>query len=314
MNIKKVQQDIEILKHKAESFFSSAKKICGNKNDKHGWPIRTSGLNHYWDELPDNLQINSLEAQKLTLGSISLILPLLKASPILNISDEKDIGLCAKRMRAALKLRKYKSWEIEVLHDEGAVLGVSPPGQSEDEPEHPEDASKTFFTCLEQLEGMVQLIEVAPNQISDGLMSKNPNLHQSYRPNTAFIMMPIDPNNPELEDVYEVYKDCFSKFGIKAIRADDIEHEDVITKKIIEEIKTSEFLLGDLTNERPSVYYEIGYAHSLGRRVILYRKKNTSIHFDLAAYNCPEYKSMSELKKLLLKRLEDTTNRKPNNS
>ncbi|TOH98042.1 hypothetical protein CGI68_27270, partial [Vibrio parahaemolyticus] len=69
-------------------------------------------------------------------------------------------------------------------------------------------------------------------------------LHQSYRPNTAFIMMPIDPNNPELEDVYEVYKDCFSKFGIKAIRADDIEHEDVITKKIIEEIKTSEFLLG----------------------------------------------------------------------
>ena len=26
---------------------------------------------------------------------------------------------------------------VEVLHDEGAVLGVSPPGQSEDEPFHP---------------------------------------------------------------------------------------------------------------------------------------------------------------------------------
>lgn len=314
MNIKEVQQNIEILKDKAESFFLSAKEVCGNKEDDHGWPITTSGVNHYWDELPDKLQTNSLETQKLTLRTISLILPLLQASPILDKSDEKDIGLCAKRMRSALKLRKYKSWEIEVLHDEGSVLGVSPPRQSEDEPDHPDDASQTFFNCLEQLEGMVQLIEVAPDQISDGLISKNPNLHQSYRPNTAFVMMPIDSNNPELEDIYEVYKDCFRKFGIEAIRADDIEHEDVITKKIIEEIKTSEFLLGDLTNERPSVYYEIGYAHSLGRRVILYRKKNTSIHFDLAAYNCPEYKNMKELRKLLLKRLEDTTNRKPNSS
>jgi hypothetical protein len=314
VNIKEVQQKIEILKDKAESFFPSAKEVCGNKEDDNGWPITTSGVNHYWDELPDKLQTNSLETQKLTLRTISLILPLLHASPILDKSDEKDVGLCAKRMRSALKLRKYKSWGIEVLHDEGSVLGVSPPGQSEDEPDHPDDASQTFFNCLEQLEGMVQLIEVAPDQISDGLISKNPNLHQSYRPNTAFVMMPIDSNNPELEDVYEVYKDCFRKFGIEAIRADDIEHEDVITKKIIEEIKTSEFLLGDLTNERPSVYYEIGYAHSLGRRVILYRKKNTSIHFDLAAYNCPEYKNMKELRKLLLKRLEDTTNRKPNNS
>lgn len=314
MEIKEVKKILESLKEKAIFFFSSAKKVCGEKVDEHGWPLSTKGVGDFWDKLPDDLQENSLDTQKVTLEAISSILPLLNASPILDKSDEKDIGLCAKKMRSALRLRKYKSWEIEVLHDEGSVLGVSPPGQSENESDHPDDASKTFFYCLEQLEGMLQLIEVAPIQISDGLITKNPNLHQSYRPNTAFIMMPIDPHNPELEDVYEVYKDCFSKFGIKAIRADDIEHEDVITKKIIEEIKTSEFLLGDLTNERPSVYYEIGYAHSLGRRVILYRKKSTSIHFDLAAYNCPEYKNMNELKKLLLKRLEDTTNRKPNNS
>ncbi len=124
-------------------------------------------------------------------------------------------------------------------------------------------------------------------------------------------MMPIDKKKPENEDVYGAYKDCFSKFGVKAVRADEIEHDDVITKRIIEEIKTSEFLVGDLTDERPSVYYEIGYAHSLGRRVILYRKAGTSIHFDLAAYNCPEYKNITELKSILMKRLEEATNRKP---
>jgi len=124
-------------------------------------------------------------------------------------------------------------------------------------------------------------------------------------------MMRISQDNPELEDTYNTYKKCFYRFGIKAIRADEIEHEDVITNRIIEEIKTSEFLVGDLTNERPSVYYEIGYAHSLGRRVMMYRKAGTRIHFDLAAYNCPEYKNMSELESQLLRRLESSTNKKP---
>jgi hypothetical protein len=35
-----------------------------------------------------------------------------------------------KEMRAALQLRHYRHWDIEVLHDEGMVLGVQPSGQS----------------------------------------------------------------------------------------------------------------------------------------------------------------------------------------
>lgn len=50
-------------------------------------------------------------------------------------------------------------------------------------------------------------------------------------------MMPIDKNAPDNEDIYAAYKECFSKYGISAIRADEIEHEDVITERIIEEIK-----------------------------------------------------------------------------
>ena len=261
MEIETILKEIKDLKGRSNDFFSSAQVIC-DKEDKGSFLINyPTDVNGYWDKLSDALQSKSQKVQEATLHLISIIIPALQSSPILDKSDERDVGICAKKMRSALKLRDFKSWDIEVLHDEGAVLGVSPPGQSEDTPLSPDEAQNRFNRCIEKLEGIIQLAKIAPAQILNGLPQKNPNLSQSYRPNTAFIMMPIDAQNPELEDVYDVYKECFTKFGIKAIRADDIEHEDVITKKIIEEIKTSEFLVGDLTNERPSVYYEIGYAH-----------------------------------------------------
>jgi len=313
MEIELFIKNIEELKVIAIEFYSSAQEIFDEEKEDSFLITTPTGINGYWDKLPEKVQVLSQKSQESALHLISIIIPVLQSSPILDKSDERDVGICAKKMRSALKLRDFRSWDIEVLHDEGTVLGVSPPGQSDDRPLPPDAAEKSFFQSIEKLEGIIQLLKITPTYIPNGLPQKNPKLSQSYRPNTAFIMMPIDSQNPELDDIYDVYKECFSKFGVKAIRADDIEHEDVITKKIIEEIKTSEFLVGDLTNERPSVYYEIGYAHSLGRRVMLYRKKNTSIHFDLAAYNCPDYKNMKELKKILLKRLEDTTNRKPDN-
>lgn len=307
MDIKVLSNKIETLIKEATAFFDAALAECGE--DSY-WGCNDD-RNVYWHKLkPQNRQL-SQKAQETLLNVIALIIPTLKASPVLDDSDERVVGRCVKRMRAALRLRKFKSWDIEVLHDEGTVLGVSPPGQSEDECSSPADARKSFFECVEELEGIAQLLKITPANIPNGLPSRNPNLSQSYRPNTAFIMMPIGNTGSQNEDVYEAYKECFSRFDVKAVRADEIEHEDIITKRIIDEIQTSEFLIGDLTNERPSVYYEIGYAHSLGRRVLLYRKEGTSIHFDLAAYNCPEYKNITKLKSMLMKRLEEATNRKP---
>ena len=124
-------------------------------------------------------------------------------------------------------------------------------------------------------------------------------------------MMNIDPNNADLQDRYNTIRECFAEFDIDARSANEIEHSDVITEKICERIRVSEFLLADLTEERPNVYYEVGYAHALGRSVIMYRKQSSRLHFDLASYNCPDYRNLTELKTKLLKRLEDITNRKP---
>lgn len=131
-----------------------------------------------------------------------------------------------------------------------------------------------------------------------------------YNPNTAFIMMWMDKSHADLDDVSNALKEVCAEFGITAVRADDVEHQDRITDLVLNHIRDSEFLVADLSGERPNVYYEIGYAHALGKRPILYRKEGTKLHFDLSVHNVPDYRNITHLKDLLRKRLEFITGRR----
>lgn len=138
--------------------------------------------------------------------------------------------------------------------------------------------------------------------LSDGATSKDDRV--PIKLGSAFVLMAINPNNPSLEDTYNTIKEASLEFGITAYRADEIEHQGQITEQILLEIRTAEYLVADLSYERPNVYYEIGYAHAFNKKPILYRTAGTQLHFDLSVHNVPEYKNNSELRTMLRKRWE----------
>jgi len=273
--------------------------------------IDDSDPDYYWERLSEDTKALARAVVRLLMELAPEVTKSMMDTPFLATTDLTEFGHAVKSLRASLQLRIYSHWEADVLHDEGIFHGVTAAGQSYNSPQEPRQAAAIFSRALGTVQRGIELCAPIPTRMFGIAGVRNSiTMLEGYRPGTAFIMMMIDPQDPSLEDVLQTVKRSFRQFEIEAVRADDIEHEGVINEKILEEIRTSEFLFADLTGERPSVYYEVGYAHSLGRRVILFRKTGTRIHFDLSHYNCPEYANLADLEKRLKSRLTALTGKR----
>lgn len=296
------------LRTDAEAYFDQATAAL-TEIDRPGSYERPE-RDHFWGELPVKLRKEAASLVERLIGLAGPIAAAVRNAPLASEADQRDVMTGTKAMRAALLLRHFRSWTTEVLHNEGTVLGVQPAGQSDDDPCAPKDARRIFAEWNGKIAGILELV-VASRGLGPVGHQTPASAAAHYRPGSAFIMMSMDKSRHELVDVADAVKEVFSHFEVHAVRADDIEHEDLITTRILREIETAEFLFADLTGGRPNVYYEVGYAHALKRRVILYRSAGTGLHFDLAGYNCPEYENLRDLRAKLTERLKQATNRQP---
>jgi len=117
-----------------------------------------------------------------------------------------------------------------------------------------------------------------------------------FTPNTVFLAMPF---NDEMTEYFYCIKEEASKLGLKVIRVDESVGSGLILKKITKGIEVSEFLIFDLTNERPNVYYELGYSHGVGNEsedILLIAKMGTKIHFDIAPLKIVFYENPIDLR------------------
>ena len=118
----------------------------------------------------------------------------------------------------------------------------------------------------------------------------------------VFVIMPFSKEEG-FEDVYTAIDEECLKFGLKAERVDRTYGSGLIIRKILNGIEDAEFIIVDLSLERPNVYYELGYAHGVGNiesDILIIAKEGTKLHFDVSPMSVNFYKTTEDLRKILL--------------
>lgn len=104
---------------------------------------------------------------------------------------------------------------------------------------------------------------------------------------TSFVLMPFSES---LSEVYDfLIKGALEEAGYNVRRADDIKSQSNILEDIVKGIAESDLIIADLTDSNPNVYYELGIAHALGKKVILITQEIDELPFDLRSYRVISY-------------------------
>lgn len=98
----------------------------------------------------------------------------------------------------------------------------------------------------------------------------------------VFVLMPFAP---EFGDIYELgIKAACTTCGMHCERVDEQIYEGTILDRIYNQIAKADVVVADMTGRNPNVFYETGYAHALGKRVILLTRTPDDIPFDMKHY------------------------------
>jgi CBS domain-containing protein len=122
-------------------------------------------------------------------------------------------------------------------------------------------------TRILRLHRIEQLIVVTPDFDVVDVMSVN---DPRRRKLTCFAVLPFV--EPQLRVFEDHIRPILSKdFGIVASKADDIFRPGAIMETIHSLIRASSFLIADITDRNPNVYYEVGYGSAIGKPIIFIR-------------------------------------------
>lgn len=108
--------------------------------------------------------------------------------------------------------------------------------------------------------------------------------------NRCFFIMPF---LDKFDIVFGEIKAALSKEGYICVRVDDIPGSIPIISKILNEILKSQFIIADLTDCNPNVFYELGIAHTFkdAENIFLLKQHNSKVPFDITHLTYIEYDS-----------------------
>jgi hypothetical protein len=122
----------------------------------------------------------------------------------------------------------------------------------------------------------------------------------------VFVIMPF--NDEGMQGVYDAICEECDNLKLHAERADEDSSSSPIMSDIIKSIEEAEFIICDLTDARPNVYYELGFAHGIGNRddeILLIAKSDVVVHFDVGHRRVHRYRTVHELRRIIRDRFSE---------
>ncbi|MGA9347707.1 MAG: hypothetical protein WBW48_02730 [Anaerolineae bacterium] len=120
----------------------------------------------------------------------------------------------------------------------------------------------------------------------------------------CFVLMPL---RKELAPIYEDHiKKVILGIGLECKRADDFFNTSEIMEDIWENIFKARLIIADLTSKNPNVFYEVGIAHTLGKKVILITQNLADVPFDLRYLRHIQYEYTPRGMQIFEQQLEKT--------
>lgn len=116
---------------------------------------------------------------------------------------------------------------------------------------------------------------------------------QVVAPRNVFTIMSF---KDEFLDVFASCEAVCKKFELKAERTDQTTSLERIVPRIEAGIRKSAFVIADISEQSPNVFYELGYAKALGKDVIVTAKKGTQLPFDVCDIPTIFWETQEDLK------------------
>ncbi|WP_309663680.1 hypothetical protein [Tabrizicola sp.] len=99
----------------------------------------------------------------------------------------------------------------------------------------------------------------------------------------AFVLMPF---SAKFNDIYQFgIKQACSEKGIVAERVDEQRFSETILERVYRQIENADFIIADMTEQNPNVFYEVGFSHARSKLCVLVTQSVSDIPFDLKQHS-----------------------------
>jgi hypothetical protein len=124
---------------------------------------------------------------------------------------------------------------------------------------------------------------------------------------TGFVAMSFrDEEEPSLVDYFMAMRRAAERTGypIEITRMDLQEGDYEISGEIMNQIDQADFVIGDFTLSSRNVYFEVGYARGVPKRILQTSRADVELEFDVRNWKTIVYRNATELEEKLIPELK----------